>query len=237
MPGFNYRPAKLLLAIVSRHSGDYFVKFTKEVGARGGTIAFSRSLTGGKLLNLLALADVHQEIIFMVLGAEADKVIEAVKKEAADHPRRIRGLAVVLEVPAMGLRVMNPVAPGTSGNDVESSGRETGETNAKRETMSSNFKLITVIVNSGHANEIMAEARQAGAKGGTIMTARGTGTEDDVKFFGISLVPEKEILMIISDLETFDSILASINQSPALAEPGSGIVYVQNVEEFITLGK
>ena len=64
--------------------------------------------------------------------------------------------------------------------------------------MPSGYKLITVIVNSGYADDVMAVAKKAGASGGTILGARGTGTEEDVKFFGITLVPEKEILLIVS---------------------------------------
>ncbi len=62
--------------------------------------------------------------------------------------------------------------------------------------MESGYTLITVIVNSGYAEAVMAAARSGGASGGSILNARGTGTEEDVKFFGITLVPEKEMLLI-----------------------------------------
>ncbi len=103
--------------------------------------------------------------------------------------------------------------------------------------MESGYKLISVIVNSGYAEDVMAAARKAGASGGTIINARGTGTEDDVKFFGITLIPEKEMLLIIAEQDKVDDIYEKISEVPTLAEPGGGIFYSINVEKFVLLGK
>ena len=59
--------------------------------------------------------------------------------------------------------------------------------------------LISVILNKGYADDAMAAARKAGAGGGTVINARGTAREDDAKFFGMHIVPEKEMLMISAD--------------------------------------
>lgn len=103
--------------------------------------------------------------------------------------------------------------------------------------MPSGYKLITVIVNSGYADDVMAVAKKAGASGGTILGARGTGTEEDVKFFGITLVPEKEMLLIVSEEGNVDLIVEAIAGVPSLNEPGGGIIYSMNVEEVIILGR
>ncbi|MDR3203998.1 MAG: P-II family nitrogen regulator [Deltaproteobacteria bacterium] len=235
MPALDYSPAKLLIGVVRRRNGDYFMKVVKKAGARGGTISMARSVSGGRILQLLALGDVLQEVIFSVLGPEADKVVSTLREEARANPRKLKGTAVVLEAPAMSLKSAGLTGSPTTENQISPSERKAQS--IRKEEMPINHKLITVIVNSGYANEIMAVARKAGARGGTILTARGTGTEEDVKFFGITLVPEKEILMIISELNTYESILAAISKVPILSEPGGGIVYTQNVEEFIILGK
>ena len=63
-----------------------------------------------------------------------------------------------------------------------------------------------------------------------------TGTEEDVKFFGIRLVPEKEILLIVAPREHVDGITRSIRELPFLSEPGGGILFSQTIEEFMLLG-
>ena len=98
------------------------------------------------------------------------------------------------------------------------------------------YILLTVIVDQGFANAVMAEARKAGARGGTIMVARGTGKEADVKLFGIPLVPEKEMLFIVAPQDKVDSIASSIQTVPQLSQPGGGVAYIIQVDSFIPLG-
>ncbi len=98
-------------------------------------------------------------------------------------------------------------------------------------------KLISVILNKGYADDAMAAARKAGAGGGTIIHARGTAREEDVSFLGIPLVPEKEMLLILVEQDKSDAVFNAICSLPCLAEPGSGIAYSMDVDNFTGLGK
>jgi nitrogen regulatory protein PII len=224
MNGHTFKPAKLLIGMVGRHRGEQFVAAAKAAGARGGTIAYGRAVEGNIVLQALSLTDVQQEIVFILMRDEAHMVIEGVCNACRAMPKQLNGIAVVLDVSGMMVR----------------SNVETTDDSAKTirsETMESGYILLTVIVNSGYADDVMAKARKAGARGGTILTARGTATEKDVKFFGITLVPEKEMLLIAAEKGCVEPILAAIRTVPTLSEPGGGIAYTQNVEQFIMLGK
>ena len=59
-----------------------------------------------------------------------------------------------------------------------------------------NHEVIFAIVNAGFAEDAMAVAREQGARGGTILNARGVAREKEAAFFGITIHAEKEILMI-----------------------------------------
>lgn len=101
-----------------------------------------------------------------------------------------------------------------------------------------NWKLITIIVNSGYADDIMDTARKAGAKGGTITHARGTAPNDgSANFLGITIVPEKEMILILCKNEDSDKIVDAISNMECLQAPGIGIIFTQNVKKFINLGK
>mgnify|MGYP002868735433 CR=1 FL=1 len=75
------------------------------------------------------------------------------------------------------------------------------------------------------------------AGGGTVINARGTAREDDAKFFGVHIVPEKEMLMIVVPVEKRTEVMDAIQGLPCLSEPGSGIVFSAPVEQFTQLGK
>ena len=104
-------------------------------------------------------------------------------------------------------------------------------------SMDSEWILIEAICEEGYSEEIMAAARKAGAGGGTVINAHGTSTEDDVKFFGSPLVPEKEILMMVISRDKAESVMTAIDSLEALKKKGMGIVFSIPVRHFVNLGK
>lgn len=91
------------------------------------------------------------------------------------------------------------------------------------------YKLITAIVEKGNAEDVVDAAALAGAKGGTILGARGSGVHEQTKVFSINIEPEKEIVMILAQNESVEAIVEKINEKMNIDEPGKGIVYVQDV--------
>ncbi len=104
------------------------------------------------------------------------------------------------------------------------------------ENMSAKWQLIEVISADGMSEDIMAVARKAGAEGGTVITARGTSTEDDVKFFGAPLVPEKEVLLIVAETEKAEKVVAAIGEMKQLRRKGMGIMFTLPVTDFRNFG-
>ncbi len=221
-----YVPAKLLVSIVGRHRGERIVSIAKQAGARGGTIAFGRASGDNRILQMLSLDDVPQDVVFTLMLGEAEKVIGALTAACRAAPQKLGGISLLLDVSGMFIRL----PAGTQNQTARLPG-------AGSEHMGSGYTLITVIVNHGYADDVMQAARKAGAKGGTILNARGTGTEKDVRFFGISLVPEKEMLLIVTAESKVQAILDAVNAVPRLCEPGGGVAFSMNVERFILLGQ
>ena len=99
--------------------------------------------------------------------------------------------------------------------------------------MESNDLLITFIVSHGDAYDVMTTAREAGARGGTILDAHGTLRENDVEFFGMTLVAEKEMLLIVADKDTAGDILNAVKNLPVFKKTGGGIIYTTEVQRFV----
>ena len=95
-------------------------------------------------------------------------------------------------------------------------------------------ELIVVIVNSGFEEQVMTAAREAGARGGTIFNARGTAQSQDlVKFMGITLHPNKEIVFILSTREARDSIMEAVKKQTGIATAGAGILFSLPVSSLL----
>lgn len=88
-----------------------------------------------------------------------------------------------------------------------------------------NHEVIFAIVNSGFAEEVMDLAREEGARGGTILNARGVAREEAAAFFGITLHAEKEILMMVVERDIRDRILNVIYKEMGMSKKAKGIAF------------
>jgi len=95
------------------------------------------------------------------------------------------------------------------------------------------YQAILAIVNNGYSDLVMNAARDAGARGGTIITAKGTGNKDIEKFYGIVITPEKEIVMILVPEAIRDKVLAAINLQAGIASKGQGIAFSLPVDDVV----
>lgn len=224
-----FAPGKLLIVVTRHGAGDRVARVAREAGARGGTILTGRGCAASRLLQLLCLADTEKDLVF-VLAPRADMpaIVSAVRR-SPDVFRKSTGIGIVLDVNAIvrsAWQMAAPQAPDPEGEAMK-------ETTARGPA---GHQLIFAIVNAGYADDLMAAARAAGAGGGTILKARGTGTEADASFFGITIVPEKEVLLVLARDDAAPAIFEAVRTAPCLEEPGSGIIFSVGAEDFFPLG-
>ena len=99
--------------------------------------------------------------------------------------------------------------------------------------MEKEYVSILCIVNAGFSDDVMSVARDCGAKGGTVINARGTARDEATKKFGIAFEPEKEIVLILVEMGIKDAILHAIYQKVGLNSPGQGIAFAIPVDDVI----
>lgn len=103
--------------------------------------------------------------------------------------------------------------------------------------MDNEYELIMCIVNAGFGDAVMDAAHQYGAKGGTVIQARGTANKESEAFFKITIQPEKEMLMLVVPKEIRDDILHALYHAVGLNTPGHGIAFSLPVDNAIGLTK
>lgn len=89
----------------------------------------------------------------------------------------------------------------------------------------SDYEVVMVIVNDGFTDLVMDAARKAGAKGGTIITARGTGNKDIEKFFGVVITPEKQVVLILVPKKIKDAVVEGVYKEAGINTKGQGIAF------------
>ena len=96
-------------------------------------------------------------------------------------------------------------------------------------------EAIFCIVNSGYSEAVMDAAKKLGARGGTVINARGTASKEAETFFHITISPEKEIVMILVPKKIKDDVLHALYQDVGLETAGQGIAFSVPVDSVVGL--
>ena len=97
------------------------------------------------------------------------------------------------------------------------------------------FELVITFVNTGFADQVMNAAREVGARGGTIIHARGTATKEMEKKYGVVITPDKEMVLILVNTKIKDKVLSAIYKEVGLQTAGQGIAFSLPVEDVVGL--
>ena len=212
---------KLIISIVPHNSGEIITNAAKLAGSRGGTILMGRGTAENSIIQLLGLGDKSKDIVYILVEEEICQNVLVKIKESTQNKKNF-GIVFTIDI--------NNFLRSGSIKNLENE-------NLGVEKMNDSYEMINVIVNKGYAEDAMAAARKAGAGGGTIINARGTAKEGDAKFFGIEIVPEKEMLLILVPKDNKDEIIKAISDLPCLNKAGSGILFTNSANNFTVLGK
>lgn len=93
-----------------------------------------------------------------------------------------------------------------------------------------NFDCIVTIVDTGRSDVIVKASKKAGAHGGTVVFGRGTGVRELKSILGISIEPEKEIIITLVPEDISRTVLQAIVDAGNLEKPGAGIAFILPVK-------
>ena len=98
-------------------------------------------------------------------------------------------------------------------------------------------ELIVVILNEGCSDTVMDAARSAGARGGTVLHAKGTGTTSAPKFFGVSLAEEKEMIYIVASAAQKAEIMHAVMRDAGPDTKAGAICFSLPISQIAGLRK
>lgn len=97
------------------------------------------------------------------------------------------------------------------------------------------YEMVLCIVNTGFSDTVMDAAKEVGARGGTVIHARGTANKEAEQFFHITIQPDKEIVMILVPQDIKDKVLHALYQHAGLKTEGQGIAFSVPVDDVVGL--
>jgi nitrogen regulatory protein PII len=205
----------LIYVIVDYGQGSKVLSSAKHHGVTGGTIFLGKGTVKSRILELLSLTEIRKEIVLMVTEKKVvPQVIAALNTEF--H----------FEKPNHGIAFTIPVTNFFgSHNFVE---QAFIESRGVKEPM---YDAIFVIVDKGKGESVIEAAKEQGARGGTLIHARGSGIHKSIKLFAMEIEPEKEIALVLCEHDLTAPIVNHVRMKLRIDEPGNGIIFTQGVEQ------
>ena len=205
----------LMTTIADRKRLPDFMSVYEEHRLRVNMVALGRGTATDETMDLLGLDSSEKAVCFSFV---TDTLWTALKKVLQ---RRIR-----IDVPGVGIAFTVPMSS-VGGRRELMFLTEDQDFNKEEESVlkETEHQLLIAVANQGYNQAVMDAARLAGAAGGTVIHAKGTGMERAERFFGFSLASEKDVIFIVSRTEGKNAIMKSIMEQAGPATKAGAIVF------------
>lgn len=175
----------LLTLIIDHQKEEIIIDFLNKEGTRFKNIIHGIGTASDSALEYFGLDEVRKSIILTILPYEmSKKVLKNLKKN-----KKIK-----INEPGNGIAFTIPLTSGAQYMVDRYKDIEMEETKMEP----ANQHLIITIANEGSAETIMSAAKKAGATGGTTISGRGLEPNQIIKFLGLALEPEKDVVLILA---------------------------------------
>lgn len=211
----------LMITITNKVNAQRFRRLYEKHGATLSFISFGRGTAASAVLDTFGLERTEKAILHTVI---TDGAFPAVRKELE---RRY-----YIDVPGAGIVFLVPLSSigGKRQLELLLGGQEFIK-EEETELKNTEQELIIVIANQGYAEPIMEAARSARAGGGTIIHAKGTGSQGTEKFFGFTLSSEKEMFYIVVPSANRDTVMRAIMESAGIRSKAQAVCFSLPVTE------
>ena len=217
-----------MLAVVQRdHSEDYAEFFRR----RGANLVYSYLCEGTaqkKMLNLWGLEKKERHVICALCSSETagDIMSGLVSEMRIDAPNE--GVAVMLPVES--------IAGASNAKYEPEAGKDEDFEDFRRMVEEMRYSLIVTIAEKGCVDMVMDAAREAGARGGTVIHAKGTAGRM-AKFFGLTIAEEKEMIYIVTGKDSEEAIVRSIIDRAGPETEAKAVAFALPVERIAGFSK
>ena len=205
----------LMTTIVDRKVAKKYSELYKENEQHVMFVTLGSGTAANEILDYLGLENTEKAVIFSI---QEESAWEKTKKQLQQKLKiDAPGGGIAFTIPLSSIGGKKTLQFLLEGQDYQKE-----EESTLKDTV---HELIVVIADQGNIELIMDAARGAGAYGGTVIHAKGTGMEQAEKFMGVSLAAEKEMIFIVTKKEQKNEIMKAIMEKAGLDSRAKSIVF------------
>ena len=212
-----------VISILDRDKRTRQEKIYKSLGLKISMIMMGRGTATNAHLSMHGLTLTEKAVVATIADRDTTALLFRQTKQK-----------LFIDIPGNGIMVSIPIkSVGGAGTLEQLTGEKTG--NSNKPDMNFEYELVYVILNEGHSDEVMDVARPAGATGGTVISAKGTGINQTVKLKGLSLADRKEVILIVARADNKADIMQAIIENAGTQTPAGAICFSLPVSQVAGL--
>ncbi len=173
-----------------------------------------------EIMSVLGLGGIEKTVLSAVMQRATAEVLIDKLKRSLYLGMPDTGIAFTLSLSGGSGRLFGLIDEAAADGDEEKLSTE----REGNKTMDNEYNLLVTIVDQGFSDEVMNAARTAGATGGTVFHARRVGSEEAMKFWGISIQQGRECVLILARKEDKIAIMQAIGEKCGMQSQAHGIV-------------
>lgn len=205
----------LMITVINRARLPELIKLSQANDVSVQFVALGRGTATGEVLGYFGLEQSEKAVCLAVVTPHQWKTV----KHDLEQQMQI-------DIPGTGVAFTVPMSSIGGPRELAFLTNEQHFTCGEETTLKhTDQELLVVIGNQGYNDLIMDAARSAGARGGTVLHAQGTGMEKAEQFLGISLASEKDVVLIVTKTKQKNSIMRSIMEKAGLNSKAKSIVF------------
>ncbi len=203
----------LMFTIVNRGAGEKVADLLRKEGVTVNLFTYGRGTASSEILEYLGLADTRREIVLSTMPYGVSKRLIKDINEKFRLVKPGKGIAFTIPISSICGKNSARLVEGLAeyGDDVSMD--------------KTDYELIFIITNKGYADDVMASARSAKATGGTAIHAKGMGAKQAEKFFGITIQPEKEVILILAHMDVKNDIMRAVVAKHGVSKEAGSVVF------------
>ncbi len=208
-----------VISIIDRSRAEMMVALHKEAGINVCISNLARGTAKKAHLDIHELEATEKTVINAIAsGPSVKQLMKSAKKK------------MYIDIPGNGIMLSIPVKSVTGSRTLEfmTQGQTVGGTVPNMKVTN---ELIIIILNEGHSDSVMDAAREAGATGGTVLHAKGTGSANAEKFFGVSIAEEKDLIYILAPSKKKTEIMKAVNEKCGVGTEAGAVSFSLPVSE------
>lgn len=215
---------EVVAAVVDVEQGEKVLRIYREEQAPVDFVCMAHGTARTEMLDLLGIGETAKAVVFcLAASGQAQRILNRLGKELQmRYPGR--GIAFTIPVSGIGRRWHSLLTQADEQEEIRmNKSEQTG------------FDVVAVVMERGYTNVAMDAARKAGARGGTVISARGIAENEVKRFFGIEIQAEKEIVFLVVKSAEKKQIMTELMRAVGTRTRSHGLILSMPVSDAIGL--